>query len=111
VPALRIAAKAARLGTPVVTPPLRAAVVRGERVLHVPWRSGAGVEFESKVLKPCFRFIGSRFEAGRFQAMGQLHSTCTAAPGNALPFPRGPGLEDVVVLRAPVLVIAIQVGP
>jgi hypothetical protein len=34
------------------------------------------VEFESKRLKPGFHFIGSRVETRRFQAMGQLKSTC-----------------------------------
>jgi hypothetical protein len=34
------------------------------------------VAFESKGLKPDFHFIGSRFEIGRFQAMGKLDSTC-----------------------------------
>jgi hypothetical protein len=38
------------------------------------------VEFESKGLKPGFHFTGSSVETRRFQAMGKLHSTCTASP-------------------------------
>jgi hypothetical protein len=38
------------------------------------------VASESKVLKPVALFIGSRVETRGFQAMGQLHSTCTGAP-------------------------------
>jgi hypothetical protein len=36
------------------------------------------VKFESKGLKPGYHFIGSWVETRRFQAMGQLDSTCTA---------------------------------
>jgi hypothetical protein len=36
------------------------------------------VAFESKGLKPVFHFTGARVETGRFQAMGQPHSSCTA---------------------------------
>jgi hypothetical protein len=41
-------------------------------------RSGAAQidPFESKGLKPVSHFIGSRVETRRFQAMGQLDSTC-----------------------------------
>ena len=39
------------------------------------------VEFESKGLKAGFHLIGSKVEIMRFQAVGQLHSTCTAPPG------------------------------
>jgi hypothetical protein len=46
--------------------------------------SGRGVavqvEFESKLWNRVFHFMGSRVETRRFQAMGQLDSTCTAPP-------------------------------
>jgi hypothetical protein len=40
---------------------------------------------ESKSLTPVFHLMGSRVETGRFQAVGELDSTCTAP----LPCPRG----------------------
>jgi hypothetical protein len=67
-------------------------------------RQGVAVQvnpFESKGLKPVTHFIVSRVETRRFQAMGQLDSTCTAPPGgrarSAAGAPRGasccPGLR------------------
>jgi hypothetical protein len=43
------------------------------------------VEFGKQILQPGFDFIGSRFETRRFQAMGQLNSTCTAPTGPLRP--------------------------
>jgi hypothetical protein len=39
-----------------------------------------GEFFDGKGLKPGFHLIGSMVETRRFQAMGQLDSTCTAPP-------------------------------
>jgi hypothetical protein len=53
-----------------------------ERVLqrHDVHAVALQVAFESKGLKPGYHISGSRVETRRFQAMGQLHPTCTASP-------------------------------
>jgi hypothetical protein len=50
------------------------------QLLYVSHFVAVQVEFERQNLKPGYYLIGSRFEAGSFQAMGQLDSTCTAPP-------------------------------
>jgi hypothetical protein len=59
------------------------AVLLPARAAHAEVVQGVAVqvEFESKGLKPVSHLIGSRVETRRFQAMGQLDSTCTAPPG------------------------------
>jgi hypothetical protein len=69
-------------------PPLRAVAHRAPRKQlkrgeHLSERApvvAVQVESERKTLKPEYHFSGSRFETGRFQAMGQLRSTCTPPP-------------------------------
>ena len=45
------------------------------------------VAFESKGLKPVSRLTGPMVETRRFQAMGQLHSSCAAPPGTPAAWP------------------------
>jgi hypothetical protein len=57
-------------------------------------RSRYKSNLKKQILKPGNHLIGSRVETRRFQAMGQLYSTCTAPPRDVL-------VDEIVALLCP----------